>query len=184
MAAGGKRRGGAPGGKRRGGAPGLSIDGAEESPEERVGRLIRENPAVIFSQKGCFMSHAMKRLLAAVGANPATIELPRVTRKRLQLPPPQEARGCLPSSSAELLWAVWRVSWGFMSAMASSPCSRRPAPSAVDTHVPGVCYSNSARRRLLFLLLLCNLYKDLEIEIEIEEFFCMPSLLTSNYSWR
>ncbi|THU66164.1 hypothetical protein C4D60_Mb05t11280 [Musa balbisiana] len=62
------------GGKRRG-AAGLSIDGVEEAPEERVGRLIRENPAVIFSRRGCCMSHVMKRLLAAVGAHPAAIEL-------------------------------------------------------------------------------------------------------------
>lgn len=59
------------GGKRRG----LSIDGAEESPEERVVRLIRENPAVIFGRRDCCMSHVMKRLLAAVGVYPAAIEL-------------------------------------------------------------------------------------------------------------
>ncbi|RWW32619.1 hypothetical protein BHE74_00008486 [Ensete ventricosum] len=57
------------------GAAALSIDGAEEAPEERVGRLIQENPAVIFSRRGCCMSHVMKRLLAAVGAHPAAIEL-------------------------------------------------------------------------------------------------------------
>ncbi|XP_074592222.1 LOW QUALITY PROTEIN: monothiol glutaredoxin-S2-like [Curcuma longa] len=62
------------GGKRRG-ATALSIDGAEESAEERVGRLIRENPVVIFSRRGCCMSHVMKQLLAAVGAHPTSIEL-------------------------------------------------------------------------------------------------------------
>ncbi|KAG6497954.1 monothiol glutaredoxin-S2-like [Zingiber officinale] len=62
------------GGKRRG-ATALSIDGAEESAEERVGRLIRENPVVIFSRRGCCMSHVMKQLLAAVRAHPTSIEL-------------------------------------------------------------------------------------------------------------
>ncbi|XP_074588654.1 glutaredoxin-C7-like [Curcuma longa] len=60
--------------KRRG-ATALSIDGAEESAEARVGRLIRENPVVIFSRQGCCMSHVMKRLLAAVGTHPTSIEL-------------------------------------------------------------------------------------------------------------
>ncbi|WOK93867.1 hypothetical protein Cni_G02568 [Canna indica] len=59
------------GGRRRG----LSIDGAEETPEERVGRLITESPAVIFSRRGCCMSHVIKRLLAAVAAHPVAIEL-------------------------------------------------------------------------------------------------------------
>lgn len=63
---------------KRKGATALSIDGADESPEELVGRLIRENPAVIFSRRGCCMSHVMKRLLAAVGAHPAAIELGEV----------------------------------------------------------------------------------------------------------
>ncbi|XP_072983435.1 monothiol glutaredoxin-S2-like [Typha latifolia] len=56
------------------GAPVLTIDGGE-APEERIGRLIRENPVVIFSRKGCCMCHVMRRLLAAVGAHPTVIEL-------------------------------------------------------------------------------------------------------------
>nr|XP_009380452.1 PREDICTED: monothiol glutaredoxin-S2-like [Musa acuminata subsp. malaccensis] len=61
-------------GKKRGTAV-LSIDGADEAPEVRVARLIRENPAVIFNRRECCMSHVMKRLLAVVGAHPAAIEL-------------------------------------------------------------------------------------------------------------
>ncbi|KAG1330177.1 Monothiol glutaredoxin-S2 [Cocos nucifera] len=60
------------GGKRRGTA--LSIDGAEP-PEERIERLILENPVLIFSRRGCCMCHVMKSLLATVGVHPTVIEL-------------------------------------------------------------------------------------------------------------
>ncbi|XP_010925460.1 glutaredoxin-C7 [Elaeis guineensis] len=60
------------GGKRRGAA--LSIDGAEP-PEERIERLIMENPVLIFSRRGCCMCHVMKSLLATVGVHPTVIEL-------------------------------------------------------------------------------------------------------------
>ncbi|XP_062211662.1 monothiol glutaredoxin-S2-like [Phragmites australis] len=56
---------------------GLTIDpaGEEEAPAERVGRLVRESPVVIFSRRGCYMAHVMKHLLAAVGAHATVIEL-------------------------------------------------------------------------------------------------------------
>ncbi|XP_062195284.1 monothiol glutaredoxin-S2-like [Phragmites australis] len=56
---------------------GLTIDpaGEEEAPAERVGRLVRESPVVIFARRGCYMAHVMKRLLAAVGAHATVIEL-------------------------------------------------------------------------------------------------------------
>uniref|UniRef100_A0A0E0JF57 Uncharacterized protein n=1 Tax=Oryza punctata TaxID=4537 RepID=A0A0E0JF57_ORYPU len=56
---------------------GLTIDpaGEEEAPAERVGRLVRESPVVVFARRGCYMAHVMKRLLAAVGAHATVIEL-------------------------------------------------------------------------------------------------------------
>ncbi|XP_040375977.1 monothiol glutaredoxin-S2 [Oryza brachyantha] len=56
---------------------GLTIDpaGEEEAPAERVGRLVRESPVVVFARQGCYMAHVMKRLLAAVGAHATVIEL-------------------------------------------------------------------------------------------------------------
>ncbi|TVU17075.1 hypothetical protein EJB05_33087, partial [Eragrostis curvula] len=54
---------------------GLTIDPVEEAPAERVGRLVRESPAVIFARRGCCMCHVMRRLLAAVGAHATVIEL-------------------------------------------------------------------------------------------------------------
>ncbi|CAA7402907.1 unnamed protein product [Spirodela intermedia] len=62
--------------KRTGGATAapLSIDGAE-TVETRVGRLIVENPVVIFSRSSCCMCHVMKRLLAAIGVHPMVVEL-------------------------------------------------------------------------------------------------------------
>ncbi|XP_038986331.1 glutaredoxin-C7-like [Phoenix dactylifera] len=60
------------GGKKSGAA--LSIDGAEP-PEERIERLILENPVLIFSRQGCCMCHVMKHLLATVGVHPTVIEL-------------------------------------------------------------------------------------------------------------
>jgi glutaredoxin 3 len=55
---------------------GLTIDpaGDEEAPAERVVRLVRESPVVIFARRGCYMAHVMKRLLAAVGAHATVIE--------------------------------------------------------------------------------------------------------------
>lgn len=55
-------------------AAGLTIDGGE-APETRMERLIRENPVVIFTRRGCCMCHVMKRLLATVGAHPTVIEV-------------------------------------------------------------------------------------------------------------
>ncbi|KAG8052827.1 hypothetical protein GUJ93_ZPchr0001g30689 [Zizania palustris] len=56
---------------------GLTIDpaGEDEAPAERVGRLVRESPVVVFARRGCYMAHVMKRLLAAVGAHATVIEL-------------------------------------------------------------------------------------------------------------
>lgn len=60
-----------------GGRLGLTIDpaGDGEAPAERVGRLVRESPVVIFARRGCCMAHVMRRLLAAVGAHATVIEL-------------------------------------------------------------------------------------------------------------
>ena len=57
-----------------GNAAALSIDAAETA-EMRIGRLIAENPVVIFSRSTCCMCHVMKRLLATHGVHPAVIEL-------------------------------------------------------------------------------------------------------------
>ncbi|KAM0903464.1 hypothetical protein ACQ4PT_018677 [Festuca glaucescens] len=46
-----------------------------EPPAERIGRLVRESPVVIFARRGCCMCHVMRRLLAAVGAHATVIEL-------------------------------------------------------------------------------------------------------------
>jgi glutaredoxin-like protein len=56
---------------------GLTIDpaGDVEAPAERVGRLVRESPVVIFARRGCCMCHVMRRLLAAVGAHATVIEV-------------------------------------------------------------------------------------------------------------
>jgi len=56
---------------------GLTIDaaGEAEAPAERIGRLVRESPVVIFARRGCCMCHVMRRLLAAVGAHATVIEL-------------------------------------------------------------------------------------------------------------
>ncbi|OEL14971.1 Glutaredoxin-C7 [Dichanthelium oligosanthes] len=56
---------------------GLTIDpaGEVEAPAERVGRLVRESPVVIFARRGCCMCHVMRRLLAAVGAHATVIEV-------------------------------------------------------------------------------------------------------------
>ncbi|CAA6666141.1 unnamed protein product [Spirodela intermedia] len=72
--------------KRTGGATAapLSIDGAE-TVETRVGRLIVENPVVIFSRSSCCMCHVMKRLLAAIGVHPMVrrgVSLPLLRRWR------------------------------------------------------------------------------------------------------
>uniref|UniRef100_A0A0E0BYJ8 Glutaredoxin domain-containing protein n=1 Tax=Oryza meridionalis TaxID=40149 RepID=A0A0E0BYJ8_9ORYZ len=55
----------------------LTIDpaGEEEAPAEKVGRLVRESPVVVFARRGCYMAHVMRRLLAAVGAHATVIEL-------------------------------------------------------------------------------------------------------------
>ncbi|KAF8724739.1 hypothetical protein HU200_020771 [Digitaria exilis] len=55
--------------QRRRRALGLTIDpaGDVEAPAERIGRLVRESPVVIFARRGCCMCHVMRRLLAAVG---------------------------------------------------------------------------------------------------------------------
>lgn len=53
---------------------GFSID-ESESAENRIHRLITENPVVIFSRSSCFMSHVMKKLLSTIGVNPTVIEL-------------------------------------------------------------------------------------------------------------
>ena len=56
---------------------GLTIDpaGDVEAPAERVGRLVRESPVVIFARRGCCMCHVMRRLLEAVGAHATVIEV-------------------------------------------------------------------------------------------------------------
>ncbi|CAN1786335.1 GRXC6 [Linum perenne] len=51
----------------------LSID-AVESAEDRIQRLISENPVIIFSRSSCSMCHVMKKLLATIGVNPTVIE--------------------------------------------------------------------------------------------------------------
>ncbi|KAF8724724.1 hypothetical protein HU200_020694 [Digitaria exilis] len=63
--------------QRRRRALGLTIDpaGDVEAPAERIGRLVRESPVVIFARRGCCMCHVMRRLLAAVGAHATVIEL-------------------------------------------------------------------------------------------------------------
>uniref|UniRef100_A0ACD5TQ61 Uncharacterized protein n=1 Tax=Avena sativa TaxID=4498 RepID=A0ACD5TQ61_AVESA len=55
---------------------GLTINPpGSEPPAERIGRLVRESPVVIFARRGCCMCHVMRRLLAAVGAHATVIEL-------------------------------------------------------------------------------------------------------------
>lgn len=62
-----------------GGRLGLTIDPAGgddgEAPAERIGRLVRESPVVIFARRGCCMCHVMRQLLQAVGAHATVIEL-------------------------------------------------------------------------------------------------------------
>lgn len=62
-----------------GGRLGLTIDPAGgddgEAPAERIGRLVRESPVVIFARRGCCMCHVMRQLLAAVGAHATVIEV-------------------------------------------------------------------------------------------------------------
>ncbi|KAK9699744.1 hypothetical protein RND81_08G193200 [Saponaria officinalis] len=52
----------------------LAIDVAE-STEERIQRLVTENPAVIFSRPSCCMCHVMRNLLHTIGVHPTVIEL-------------------------------------------------------------------------------------------------------------
>ncbi|KAL9227236.1 hypothetical protein vseg_002954 [Gypsophila vaccaria] len=52
----------------------LAIDVAE-STEERIQRLVTENPAVIFSRASCCMCHVMRNLLHTIGVHPTVIEL-------------------------------------------------------------------------------------------------------------
>ncbi|CAN1217522.1 GRXC6 [Linum perenne] len=65
----------------------LSID-AVESAEDRIQRLISENPVIIFSRSSCSMCHVMKKLLATIGVNPTVIELEDHEISALPLPPP------------------------------------------------------------------------------------------------
>ncbi|KAF6157170.1 hypothetical protein GIB67_041631 [Kingdonia uniflora] len=46
-----------------------------ESTEMRIGRLISENPVIIFSRSSCYMCHVMKHLLSTLGVHPTVIEL-------------------------------------------------------------------------------------------------------------
>ncbi|CAN0881993.1 GRXC6, partial [Linum grandiflorum] len=66
----------------------LSID-AVESPEDRIQRLISENPVIIFSRSSCSMCHVMKKLLATIGVNPTVIELE--DHEISALPPPNHS---------------------------------------------------------------------------------------------
>ncbi|KAM7490554.1 hypothetical protein LguiA_033475 [Lonicera macranthoides] len=52
----------------------LAIDGPEP-PEQRIQRLIFENPVIIFTKSSCCMCHVMKQLLCAVGVHPTVIGL-------------------------------------------------------------------------------------------------------------
>ncbi|CAN1217523.1 GRXC6 [Linum perenne] len=63
----------------------LSID-AVESAEDRIQRLISENPVIIFSRSSCSMCHVMKKLLATIGVNPTVIELEDHEISALPLP--------------------------------------------------------------------------------------------------
>ncbi|KAL5202721.1 hypothetical protein ABZP36_013673 [Zizania latifolia] len=66
----------APSSSLAGGLLGLTFDPpGGEAPAERIGRLVRESPVVIFARRGCCMCHVMRRLLAAVGAHATVIEL-------------------------------------------------------------------------------------------------------------
>ncbi|CAN1217521.1 GRXC6 [Linum perenne] len=67
----------------------LSID-AVESAEDRIQRLISENPVIIFSRSSCSMCHVMKKLLATIGVNPTVIELEDHEISALPLPPPSQ----------------------------------------------------------------------------------------------
>ncbi|KAL5229465.1 hypothetical protein ABZP36_028241 [Zizania latifolia] len=61
---------------RAGGLLGLTFDPpGGEAPAERIGRLVRESPVMIFARRGCCMCHVMRCLLAAVGAHATVIEL-------------------------------------------------------------------------------------------------------------
>ncbi|PIA64301.1 hypothetical protein AQUCO_00100051v1 [Aquilegia coerulea] len=52
----------------------LTIDVAE-TIEEKIERLISENPVIIFSRPSCYMCHVMKKLFSSLGVNPTVIEL-------------------------------------------------------------------------------------------------------------
>ncbi|KAL6005931.1 hypothetical protein ACLOJK_039976 [Asimina triloba] len=52
----------------------LSIDVAE-TPEQKIQRLVSENPIIIFSRSSCCMCHVMKQLLNTLGVHPTVIEL-------------------------------------------------------------------------------------------------------------
>lgn len=78
---------------------GLTIDpaGEEEAPAERVGRLVRESPVVIFARRGCYMAHVMKRLLAAVGAHATVIELDAGAAEELAAAADASGHGAVPA---------------------------------------------------------------------------------------
>ncbi|GJN32149.1 hypothetical protein PR202_gb20629 [Eleusine coracana subsp. coracana] len=78
---------------------GLTIDpaGEEEAPAERVGRLVRESPVVIFARRGCYMTHVMKRLLAAVGAHATVIELDAGAAEDLAAAAEASGHGAVPA---------------------------------------------------------------------------------------
>ncbi|KAH6764052.1 Thioredoxin superfamily protein [Perilla frutescens var. frutescens] len=40
-----------------------------------VRKMVEENAVIVFSRKGCCMSHVVKRLLQGLGANPAVYEV-------------------------------------------------------------------------------------------------------------
>jgi glutaredoxin 3 len=52
----------------------LAID-VGESTEDKIQRLISENPLIIFTRSSCCMCHVMKRLLSTIGVHPTVIEL-------------------------------------------------------------------------------------------------------------
>ncbi|KAH6836414.1 Thioredoxin superfamily protein [Perilla frutescens var. hirtella] len=42
---------------------------------DEVRKMVEENAVIVFSRKGCCMSHVVKRLLQGLGANPAVYEV-------------------------------------------------------------------------------------------------------------
>ncbi|XP_010558476.1 PREDICTED: monothiol glutaredoxin-S2 [Tarenaya hassleriana] len=66
---------------------------------ERITKMVKERPVVIFSKSSCCMSHTIKTLLCDFGVNPAVQELDEVPRGR-EIEQALSRLGCSPSVPA------------------------------------------------------------------------------------